>query len=307
MRIVIESASVYTAHRRRDQHLRSADFLNAAEYPQMIYTATAARRTGERTFEIDGQLQLLGRTQPVQLRATWNKSARYELPGSRAYVMGVSARGTFKRSAFGMKYGVDNGWVGDEVELITRVRGTAAVRSVLFAGAAALLLNVALTFENLWPTPWVRPAAALSVEAALLVLGIALLVSRGVFTPRVRAVLAGLVVVMALTHYAEVTALALYGRPVNLYWDAQHLPRVAAMVAAAASPAQLAAAAAGTALGLFALGVVCARHGGCARRRDGRRRARVACSAAARRRWSRCTRSVRRPMPSTAMRGSPSR
>jgi polyisoprenoid-binding protein YceI len=118
VRIVIESASIHTAHRRRDQHLRSADFLNASEYPQMIYTATAARRTGDRTFEIDGQLQLLGRTQPVQLRATWNKSARYELPGTRAYVMGVSARGTFRRSAFGMKYGVDNGWVGDDVELI---------------------------------------------------------------------------------------------------------------------------------------------------------------------------------------------
>jgi len=118
VRIVIESASVFTAHRRRDQHLRSADFLNAAEYPQIVYTATAARRTGERTFEIDGQLQMLGLTQPVQLRATWNKSAQYELPGSRAYVMGVSARGSFKRSAFGMKYGVDNGWVGDEIELI---------------------------------------------------------------------------------------------------------------------------------------------------------------------------------------------
>jgi polyisoprenoid-binding protein YceI len=32
--------------------------------------------------------------------------------------MGVSARGSFKRSAFGMTYSVDNGWVGDEVELI---------------------------------------------------------------------------------------------------------------------------------------------------------------------------------------------
>jgi polyisoprenoid-binding protein YceI len=32
--------------------------------------------------------------------------------------MGVSARGSFKRSAYGMRYGVDNGWVGDEVALI---------------------------------------------------------------------------------------------------------------------------------------------------------------------------------------------
>jgi polyisoprenoid-binding protein YceI len=32
--------------------------------------------------------------------------------------MGVSARGRFRRSEFGMNYAVDNGWVGDEVELI---------------------------------------------------------------------------------------------------------------------------------------------------------------------------------------------
>jgi polyisoprenoid-binding protein YceI len=118
VRVVIDAASVYTAHRKRDDHLRSADFLNAAEFREIVYTAKGAKRTGERTFVIDGELQLLGRTQPVQLTATWNKSGKYELPGSRAYVMGVSARGSFKRSAFGMKYAVDNGWVGDTVELI---------------------------------------------------------------------------------------------------------------------------------------------------------------------------------------------
>ena len=32
--------------------------------------------------------------------------------------MGISARGTFRRSDFGMNYAVKNGWVGDEVELI---------------------------------------------------------------------------------------------------------------------------------------------------------------------------------------------
>jgi polyisoprenoid-binding protein YceI len=118
VRIVIEAASLTTGHRKRDDHLRSPDFLNAAEFSQLVYTAKSARRTGPRTFVIDGDLQLLGRTQPVQLNATVNKSGQYELPGVRAYVMGVSARGSFKRSAFGMKYAVDNGWVGDTVDLI---------------------------------------------------------------------------------------------------------------------------------------------------------------------------------------------
>lgn len=122
VKIVVDAASVFTNHQKRDDHLRSADFLNAAEFPQMTFTAEGARRTGERTFAIEGRLELLGRSNPVTLEATWNRSAEYpfstSLLGGKQYRMGVSARGSFKRSAFGIKYGVDNGWVGDDVELI---------------------------------------------------------------------------------------------------------------------------------------------------------------------------------------------
>jgi polyisoprenoid-binding protein YceI len=107
---------VFSNYAKRDQHLKSADFLNSAEFPRMVFTAAGAKRTGERTFEIAGQLELLGRSQPLTLNATWNKSGTS--PIDKYYIMGVSARGSFKRSAYGMRYGVDNGWVGDEVALI---------------------------------------------------------------------------------------------------------------------------------------------------------------------------------------------
>ena len=44
-----------------------------------------------------------------------------------------------------------------------------------------------------------------------------------------------LTIVFMLGRYAEVTAPALYGRPVNLYWDAEHLPKVGAMLAEVAA------------------------------------------------------------------------
>jgi polyisoprenoid-binding protein YceI len=120
VRIEVETASVFSNHRKRDEHLAGPDFLNSGEFPRMVFTADGARRTGERTFEITGQLELLGKTQPLTLQATWNKSAESPLGGfgRKPYVMGVSARGSFKRSAFGMNYAVANGWVGDEVALI---------------------------------------------------------------------------------------------------------------------------------------------------------------------------------------------
>jgi polyisoprenoid-binding protein YceI len=121
LRIEIDAASVYTAHDKRDEHLRSGDFLDAKRHPKLVYTARSAKRTGERDFVIEGELELLGQRRPVTLQATWNKSAPYPLllaPLQRATVMGVSARGSFRRSDFGMMYAVENGWVGDEVELI---------------------------------------------------------------------------------------------------------------------------------------------------------------------------------------------
>ena len=118
VRLVVDAASVFTNHRKRDNHLRSNDFLNAGEFPQIVFKGAKAKRTGERTFVVEGQLELLGKSEPVTFDVTWNKSGPYELPGDKAYVMGASARGGFRRSRFGMNYGVANNWVGDTVELL---------------------------------------------------------------------------------------------------------------------------------------------------------------------------------------------
>ena len=55
-------------------------------------------------------------TTPVTLDVTLNKTGLY--PYIDNYVAGVSARTTIRRSEFGMTYAVENGWVGDEVEVI---------------------------------------------------------------------------------------------------------------------------------------------------------------------------------------------
>jgi hypothetical protein len=122
-----------------------------------------------------------------------------------------------------------------------------AIRQWLTLAAALLLLNAALTLANVWPTPWVEPRAEISVEVAALVLGLAvyaeLAARRGFPHPGRRAalVLAALMFLLTIGRYADVTAPALYGRPVNLYWDARHLPNVGAMLVEVAKPWMLAA------------------------------------------------------------------
>ena len=119
---------------------------------------------------------------------------------------------------------------------------------------ALVLLNGSVTFHNVWPTLGVHWPGELSVDLAALLLLLA--VSNawlGRTAPRVLAVLSVLVVLFALGRYGEVTVPALYGREVNLYWDAPRLISVVQMLARAASTLQVLALCAGTLLVLALL------------------------------------------------------
>jgi polyisoprenoid-binding protein YceI len=122
LRVVVDTNSVFTNHDKRDEHLRGEDFLNTEQFPEMVFTAKDAKRTGEDTFQVVGDLTLLGETKPLSLDVTWNKSATYPFrPGvftSKPYVLGASAQGTVRRSDYGMTYAIADGLVGDDVELL---------------------------------------------------------------------------------------------------------------------------------------------------------------------------------------------
>lgn len=92
---------------------------------------------------------------------------------------------------------------------------------------AAALLTLALAHHNVWPTLWVRVSTEYSVEVAIFVLLLALWRERAgpLSRPAVWG-LAALVFAVALGRYIDVTAPAVFGRRVNLYWDLQHLPSV---------------------------------------------------------------------------------
>lgn len=114
--IIVETDSVFTNHKKRDQHLRSPDFLNSREFPEMVFKMTKAEKITDTTGKLYGELDLIGLKKPIVLDIVFNRGGEY--PFNDEYAIGVSARGSFKRSEFGMMYGVDNGWVGDDVELI---------------------------------------------------------------------------------------------------------------------------------------------------------------------------------------------
>jgi polyisoprenoid-binding protein YceI len=119
--ITIEAASLSTGDhekgsrtRSRDEHLRAADFFNVAEFPKITYKSTKFVFTGDNPSAIEGSLTLLGVTKPVPL--TIDRFRCIPAQGSGKERCGGNASGKFKRSDFGMKYGIPS--VGDEIGLI---------------------------------------------------------------------------------------------------------------------------------------------------------------------------------------------
>jgi hypothetical protein len=125
--------------------------------------------------------------------------------------------------------------------------------SPLWLLPALALINAALSFHNAWPTPGITLRAEISVEAVLVVLALCTVALRRGAPPSSAAIttVAALLTMLCIGRYLDVTSPALYGRRINLYWDGQHLPRVAAMLAQAV-PVWMSAAALAGLLGLLA-------------------------------------------------------
>ena len=67
--LVIDAASFDTKNKKRDDHLRSEDFLEVVKYPTIVFTANGGRPAGAGRVEITGVLTVHGGTQPLTLQA----------------------------------------------------------------------------------------------------------------------------------------------------------------------------------------------------------------------------------------------
>ena len=117
--LTIDTSSIFTGFEARDKHLRSPDFFNTQEFPEMKFVSSNVERTGDKTAKITGNLTLLGVTKPVTLDVVLNDIK----PDARTkkQLAGFSAHGTLKRSDFGMKYLA--GAIGDDVTLRVELLG----------------------------------------------------------------------------------------------------------------------------------------------------------------------------------------
>lgn len=115
--VTIDGSSIDTREPQRDEHLRSADFLDVGVYPSITFRSTKITGTPE-AFKIYGDLTIHGTTHPVVLEATFEGRANDPWGNLRA---GYEAHATISRKDFGLTWNqmLEAGGVavGDEVRI----------------------------------------------------------------------------------------------------------------------------------------------------------------------------------------------
>lgn len=116
-------ASVDTDNDKRDGHLQSPDFFDAANHPKITFTSTAFEKTGENTYKLTGDLTMHGITKSVSLDVTYGGSLKDPYGNTKA---GFKLRGSIDRTEFDLKWNaaLEAGGllVSEEVELVLNVQ-----------------------------------------------------------------------------------------------------------------------------------------------------------------------------------------
>ncbi|GAB3507140.1 YceI family protein [Spirosoma knui] len=108
--------SISTDNERRDNHLKSPDFFDAAKYPTITFKSKSFQKVEGKKYKILGDLTMHGVTKPVTLDAVMNGPVTMENPRGKQEKAGFKIAGTLKRSDFGVGSS-STVVVSDEVEI----------------------------------------------------------------------------------------------------------------------------------------------------------------------------------------------
>lgn len=114
--ITVDMASVNTGFKKRDDHLRSPDFFNVAEFPTMTFKSTKVEFKGKGA-KVTGDLTIKGVTKSVILDVNSINCGTH--PFNKKDVCGFDATTSLKRSDFGIKYGLPA--IGDDMNIMLEV------------------------------------------------------------------------------------------------------------------------------------------------------------------------------------------
>ena len=119
LNIAIQTESVDSNNEQLDRHLKSPDFFNSVEFPQMTFVSISAKHIEGGRFEVVGDLTIHGVKKRVTVPVECSSISK--LGGKNR--AGFEASFEIKRSDFGVSYGVEKKVLGDETRIIVSLEG----------------------------------------------------------------------------------------------------------------------------------------------------------------------------------------
>ncbi|NDG61930.1 MAG: YceI family protein [Planctomycetes bacterium] len=119
LNIAIQTESVDSNNKQLDQHLKSPDFFNSIEFPQMTFVSISAKHIESGRFEVVGDLTIHGVKKRVTVPVECSSISKL---GGKTRA-GFEASFEIKRSDFGVSYGVEKKMLGDETRIIVSLEG----------------------------------------------------------------------------------------------------------------------------------------------------------------------------------------
>lgn len=117
-KVTIMATSIDTDNEKRDGHLRSADFFDVENHPEIAFVSKKVTKGSGNEFTLTGDLTIKGVTKEVALKGEMTGPIKGPWGNERA---GISLEGTIKRLEYGISWSqsMDTGGlvVSDEVEI----------------------------------------------------------------------------------------------------------------------------------------------------------------------------------------------
>lgn len=114
--ITIQTGSVNTNAKDRDNHLKSPDFLDAKQFPTATFKSKSIAKKSDTLFAVTGDLSLHGVTKSVTIDMEYTGSADHPMAGK---IVGFYGELKLPRMDYGIKYGEDS--LGHDVTLMLSI------------------------------------------------------------------------------------------------------------------------------------------------------------------------------------------
>lgn len=119
----IDSSTITTFNEMRDNHLRTNDFFNAEQWPDMTFRSTRIEPEDDEEFKIHGDLTIRDVTRPIVLDTEFDGLMEKDAFGKRRAAF--SAETTINRKEFGVNWNgaIEGGGVvvGDKVKVTLNI------------------------------------------------------------------------------------------------------------------------------------------------------------------------------------------